>query len=282
MPNPNPPDIRLVDLRVDLHLSQVLSDGEDGGGLQRRRDRLSHVHIACHDNPINRRPDNGMVQIDAGDRQGSGSLAHLSPRLCDAGGGGVQRGVCPGVVRLRKILFLLGHGAGGSKARDAVVVSFRLHECGVRPLRVRLRHRDARLRALEVCRRLLQRPLEQRRIDERDDVASMHTGIEVRVELGNSPGYLRSDLHRRDRVDGPSGVDGVPDVPALHRGSQVEQFIVVAQLCCGEQGEQPNYACKQYGAALPERDKPSKPFLYQVHSYLSATMGSSRDARRAG
>ena len=282
MPESNPPDIRLVHLGVNLHLRQVLRDGKDRGRLQRRGHCLADIHIARHDDPVNGRPDYRVVQIDAGYRQGSGSLPHLSPRLRDAGGGGVERRRCSGVGRLRKVLLLLGHGTRGSQDRHAVIIRFRLHECGIRPLRVGLRRRDARLRALQVGRGLLQRSLEQGRIDQGDDVAPMHAGIEVRVELGDSPGHLRSDLHGRDRIDGSRGVHRVPDLAAPHRGGEVKRLAVVAQPCCHQEHDQPDRPRKQNRAEPPERDELAEPFLRAVHSYRSATMGSSRDALRAG
>ena len=164
-------------------MRQVLRDGKDRGRLQRRGHRLADVHIARHDDPVNGRPDYRVVQIDAGYGQCSRSLPHLSPRLRDAGGGRVKRRGCPGVVCLRKVLLLLGHGTRGSQGCDTVIIRSRLPECGKRSLRVGLRRRDARLGALQVGRGLLQRSLEQGRIDQGDDVAPMHAGIEVRVQF---------------------------------------------------------------------------------------------------
>ena len=116
---------------------------------------------------------------------------------------------------------MLRHGTRGAKGRDTIVLRFRLHESGVGALRIGLRRSDTGLRALQVGRGLLQRSLEQGGVDQRDDIALTHPGIEVRVELGNPAGHLRPDLDGGDRIDGPRRIDRIPDFTALHGSGEV-------------------------------------------------------------
>jgi len=79
----------------------------------------------------------------------------------------------------------------------------------------RLRGLDVGTGALEVGCCLEEGPLEQRRIDQRDDVAGVNERVEVRVELGDRPRHLRADLDRHHGVHRARCLNDVRDVAAF-------------------------------------------------------------------
>ena len=63
MPGRQPADVRLGDAGVDLHLGQVLGDGEQRGRLQRGGHRLADVDVARDDDAVDRRDDGGVGEV---------------------------------------------------------------------------------------------------------------------------------------------------------------------------------------------------------------------------
>ena len=59
-------DIRLADAGVNLHPGQVVRDQEEIGSLETCRDGLPDLHIAGNDDPIHRRANHRVVQIQIG------------------------------------------------------------------------------------------------------------------------------------------------------------------------------------------------------------------------
>ena len=59
-------DIGLVDLGIDLHLGEVLGDGEQLGRRHAGRDRLPGLYRALDHHAVDRRADIGAFEIDAG------------------------------------------------------------------------------------------------------------------------------------------------------------------------------------------------------------------------
>jgi hypothetical protein len=55
---PDAVDVGLVDLGVDLHPAQVLSEGEQDRRLQAGGHGLTTVDVAPDHHPVDRRPDN--------------------------------------------------------------------------------------------------------------------------------------------------------------------------------------------------------------------------------
>ena len=66
------PHIRLVDVRVDLDLAQILRHREQGRRGKRGCDRLPKLDLALHHDPVDRRTDVSVRQVD---------LDILQPRL---------------------------------------------------------------------------------------------------------------------------------------------------------------------------------------------------------
>jgi hypothetical protein len=59
-------DICLVDVRVHLHVRQILSDQEERRCLQARGHGLSHIHISRHHDTVHGRPDDRVIEVDLG------------------------------------------------------------------------------------------------------------------------------------------------------------------------------------------------------------------------
>ena len=94
-------DICLIDLRLDLHLAEVLGDGEELRRLEARGDGLSHLHDFVDDDAVDRRTDIDAVKIDA--RAVERSLMLSQRRLgildicfgdCEVCGGALLGGDC--------------------------------------------------------------------------------------------------------------------------------------------------------------------------------------------
>ncbi len=60
------PDIGLVDLRLDLHMIEVLGDGEQLRCLEARRHGLPDLDRPVDDDAVERGADIGALEIDAG------------------------------------------------------------------------------------------------------------------------------------------------------------------------------------------------------------------------
>ena len=54
-----------------------------------------------------------------------------------------------------------------------------------------------------------QRALKQGRIDKRDDVALVHTRVEIHIKFRNCSRYLRTHLHGNDRINRSGGLNDV-------------------------------------------------------------------------
>jgi hypothetical protein len=253
--------IGLVDRGFDLHVAQVLRDGEEHRRLQARGDRLPGVDVAQDDRPVHRGADDGALQVhlrlleqrlallDRGLRAAHLRLAHLDLRLH-----GLQllaRGVehRARLVELRRGDELLVHQhllaleiALGIEERDA-----HAPELGVLRREARARHRYGALRGIQVGARLAHAQLVGRRVDARDHLAALHRRVEVGVDVLHLPGDLRADLHRGDRVQRPARHHDGRHRAALHLGDAVfdravlgVRLVPVPAACgsCGDQDQQ--------------------------------------------
>jgi hypothetical protein len=63
LPYPHAPNVRFADVRIDLHLRQILSDQKENWGLQTRRDGLANVDTPRDHNTIDWGTDGGMFEI---------------------------------------------------------------------------------------------------------------------------------------------------------------------------------------------------------------------------
>ena len=79
MPYPHAPNIRFADVRIDLHLREILGDEKENRRLQTRRHRLANVDAPGDHNTIDRSTDGGVFEVQR---------CRLQRRLClvDLGG----------------------------------------------------------------------------------------------------------------------------------------------------------------------------------------------------
>ncbi len=136
------------------------------------------------DDPVDRRADDRVVDIRPCDGDGRVLLFDLGLRLFDVRNSAGHRCASGVVIGLRELELLLRRHVLARESRDAFVVSLGLKRGGAHSVDVRLRRGQVRLRALEICRCLLQRSLQQRGFDQRDDVALVYARIEIDVQLG--------------------------------------------------------------------------------------------------
>jgi hypothetical protein len=78
-------NIGFVCLGIDLHLGQILSDGEQRGRLQRGRHGLANIDVARHNGAINRGMDGGVIQVRLRNFHRSLFLLDLRSRLAFLG-----------------------------------------------------------------------------------------------------------------------------------------------------------------------------------------------------
>ena len=189
--------------------------------MQRGRHGLSHVDVARYHRSIDRRANHRVIEIRLRHRQRRFLLGDLRVRLrhvclCPAHSG--IRGI---VIRLCQIQLLLTRDSAFCQLHSTLVVRFGLHERGFRFLKIRLRGNQVSFRVFHVRARLLHRSLEQRGIDQRDEVPLVHPGIKVHKKFRDGSGDLRAHLHGDDRVDGSGGFHDVVDIAPIHFGGEV-------------------------------------------------------------
>ena len=224
---------------------QVARDGEEHRRLQARRHRLPGVHIAQDDGAVHRGANHGAIEVDLRLLEQRFALLHCglgADHLC-----GTDRDLCfhgtqlfPGRIEnsARLVAFrrreevLLDQGplaqeiAFGFRKVDAHPRTFGLlcDDTGT------LHHHGAACR-VQIGARLRDAQFERRGIDARDDLILFHQGIEIRVNLLDLPGYLRTDLHRGDRCQCAARGDGRGDRAPLDLGEAVPRWrAAVARL----------------------------------------------------
>jgi hypothetical protein len=60
------PDIGLINLSVDLHLTQIVRNLEQCFGFEGDCNGLARIDVPLDDDPINRRPEHGAIEIKSG------------------------------------------------------------------------------------------------------------------------------------------------------------------------------------------------------------------------
>src|SRR5207245_5523402 len=148
---------RLVRLGVHQHFRQVLRDRKNGRRLQRRGHGLPNVHVSCHDSPVNRGSNHGVVEICLRHVYCCLFLADLGLGLRNVCRGSAYRGIRRIVVCFCKIQLLLAQDAILEQSSRAVVVGFGLNQRRFRFFHVRTRRHPVCFRVFHI-RRFLQPP----------------------------------------------------------------------------------------------------------------------------
>ena len=229
LPNPDSPHVGFVGLGVNLHLGQVLGDGENRRRLQRCRHRLSDIDIARHHDAVDGRTDRRVIQIALGDRDRGVLLADLRLGLDDAGERLRNRARCDQIIRHGQIVILLRLRLLFDEHARAFEIGFGLRPGGTRLCEAGSARCEIGLRIFQIRFCFPERALEKRGIDEGNHLAAVDARIEIRKELRDRAGHLRADLHRGDGVDGARGFHHVVNVAARHPGGQILCFVAAAE-----------------------------------------------------
>src|ERR1700730_11414902 len=108
----------------------------------------------------------------------------------------------------------------------------------------------------------------------------MHARIEICIEFRDGPGDLRSHLDRNHRVDGSGGLHDVMDITSFHLRGKVLRLSIPVQPQGDEHSRHSHHHCYDEPLAFCHYVWSRK--LATLYSYRSASIGSSRDALRAG
>ena len=183
--------------------------------MQRRRNGLAHVHVACHYRAVNRRANHRVVEIGLRHLERRFLLADLRFRLRHVGLRAPHCCIRGIVVGFRHVQLLLAHDSGFGKSGRAVVIALRLNQRCSGFFQICARGNEIGSGVFQVCRCLLHGPLKQRGIDQRNKIPFVHAGIKIDKKLRDRSRYLGAHLHGDDRVDRAGGLDDVVDVAAL-------------------------------------------------------------------
>src|SRR6267143_3997199 len=176
-----------------------------------------------------------------------------------------------------KVQLLLAHHPVLGQADGAIVVGFGLHQSGSCFFQVGACRFQVGLRILQIGRRLEESALEQCRINEGDDVPFVYARIKIGVKLRNGSRNLRSYLNGDYRIDRSSGFDYISDLAALNLSGKVLCLSTPVEAQSDEQSSHNYNAGQDEPSTFCLHVKPEIP-----HSYRRASMGSSKDAFRAG
>ncbi len=216
-------DVGLGDGELDLHLGEVVGDGEEGGGVEGGGDGLAGIHVADDHDAVDGGVDGGALEVHAG--AFDGGLAHL-----DVGGGLLDLDVVLGELGL-------GDELGLVELAGALEVEQREGLLGLGRRQVGIGSRKGALK--------------RGRIDLGEDVARLHPGVKVGENLGDGAGDLRPDLDEADGGELSVGVDGLDHVgPADGLGLQLDGggLLELAATCGEEGGDEPRARGHRGGA----------------------------------
>ena len=203
----DPADIRFANVRIDLHLRQIERDqekvrcGETGGN------RLTDLHGSRHDDPVHRRPDDGVLQVQLCGIQRRLCLFHLRPCHVDLGLGRLK-------IRRRHIHVVLRHVLLRHQRLHPIQLALALRQIGFGP-------RDIGFRHFKIAGRLIAAGFEGLWVDQSHDVAGLDHRIEVGMEALDHAGHLGPDLNRHDRIDRARRRHERHDGASLHHGAPI-------------------------------------------------------------
>ena len=190
LPGLNRSYIALIRGDIDLHLREVLRDGEQRRRLQRRRDRLANVYAARNDRAIDRRANDGVVQVGLGHGDGRRLLLYLRGRLRHLRLGGADRSVIGLPGSLGRVELLGWNHACLSQRGGAIVINFGLCRGRLGLREVGFGRNEVRLPVGQIGLRLEQRALEQRGVDLRHHLVLLHMRVKIGKQRLDRPRYL--------------------------------------------------------------------------------------------
>ena len=220
------PDIRLRNIRVDLHFCQVVGDDKNDRGVQAGGHRLPDIDVAGNDDPVHWRNNSAVVEVRLGQRQRAFLGLHRSLGLVHGGDGLVE-------ARLRRAVF-------GPQVFGALHLDLRQLErgAGVGEIALRLHHVRLVIRGVDLG----------------DNLARRHLGIPVRKQFLDVAGHLAADLHVEHRVQCASRGDRLRQLPAGDRRRQelVGRLLVAEKIIISEGSGGRDDAQNDHPPAQPE------------------------------
>ncbi len=192
-------DVGLGEAGIDPHLGKVLGDLDQRRRLEAGRDGLAEIDDTVDDNPVDRRADDGEVQVGAitfvlGTRQ-----CHLCLRRLER------------LARL--VVLLLRHVFLREQCLHARLV-------GLRQFQRCLRTDHAR-RALALAGG------DQRIVQFEQGLAFFHLVVEIDIELLDRARHLGADADQHDRVERAVGRHRLRHVARFDRRQLVAQFRIL-------------------------------------------------------
>jgi hypothetical protein len=188
--------------QFDLHLRQVLGDGEQFRRGQAGGHGLAGLDRAGEHHPVHRRADHRALQVDPGGLGGGGLLADLRLR-------GVHLRLRLFQRRTRQVDVALADQLLAAEVGLAVVVQLRVAQACLRLPQRGLRAGDLRGALLDLC-------LVGRRIDRGQHLALGHAVIEIDQHFGDLARHLAAHGDRGDRAERAGRGDRHAHVAALH------------------------------------------------------------------
>ncbi len=248
-------DVGLVHRHLELHLRQVVGDGEEGRRRQRGGHRLAHVDVARDDDALDRRLDGGVAQVGLHALQGGPGRRASGAVLVEG--------------RARGVDLDLRHHAAGLQRVDARAVALGLPHphVGLDQLGLRLLHLGAQERGVEL----------------RQHLPAAHAVVEVRVQGGDGAADLAAHQDGRHRLDGAGRRHLHADVPALHGLGPVARLVPARALGAPE----PEAARRQgqhhhHDPSAPVAHRRSPPREVVAAARESVAARAARGQQRAG
>jgi hypothetical protein len=195
-------DIGFIDLRLDLHLVEILGDGEELRRLQARRHGLPDLDDLVDHHPVDGRADIGAAEVDAG-------AVERCLMLGQRGLGSLDIGLGDGEVRYGALLggnrgveSRLRRGALGDEFLGTAEVELGLMQIGLSPPDAGLLQVDIGLGHGDGGFLLAHARLEARRLDSGEHLALLDLARIVNIDRADIAGELRADIDGDERAHG--------------------------------------------------------------------------------
>ncbi len=206
-------DVRLADVRVNLHLGQILGDRKQHRRLETGRHGLPDIHVPRDHDAVDRRVDGGVLQIDLRRIQLRLRLFHLRLRNLQIGLRGFKGGA--GIIHV-----LLGIQLLLKQSLRAIKVELLQGKIGASPGHIP--HG-----VLEAGFHLCDNGPKRSRIKLGHHLARLHHRVEIGIEGLDDAGYLAADLYRDDGIDRAGGRDDLGHRPALDLRSLIPDRLLL-------------------------------------------------------
>ena len=194
-----------------MHLRQIERDHEEVRCGETGRDRLTDLHISGDHDPVHRRANDGVLQVQLCGIQRRLSLFDLRP--CH-----VLLRLSPLGIRHRDVDIVLRHVLLRHQRFHPIQFALALSQIGFGSCDIRFRH-------FKIAGCLIAAGSEGFRIDHGHDIAGLDHRVEIGVQAFDHAGHLCPNLNQDDRIDrsrrGHERNDGASfdrSAPISHRG----------------------------------------------------------------